>query len=76
MFRRRICTGLGRLNETVPDYKGLYALARGDAGYVDQGINTTIGSQAIGSNAIGGGGEVVAHPFEVKFPNHTYKSAP
>ena len=30
----------------------------GDSAYVDQGINTTIGSQTIGSNVIGGGGEV------------------
>jgi hypothetical protein len=44
----------------------------GDASYVDQGINTTIGSPTIGSNLIGGGGgEVTAHPFDVTFEVHT-----
>jgi hypothetical protein len=45
----------------------------GNGPYVDQGINTTIGSQTIGSNVIGGDGEVTAHPFEVDFPIHTDK---
>jgi hypothetical protein len=43
----------------------------GDGSYVDQGINTTIGSTTIGSKVIGGGGEEVAHPFDVTFPIHT-----
>lgn len=43
----------------------------GDASYVDQGINTTIGSETIGSKVIGGGGEATAHPFDVTFPVHT-----
>lgn len=43
----------------------------GDASYVDQGINTPIGSYTIGSKVIGGGGEATAHPFDVTFPVHT-----
>src|SRR5437016_14632829 len=43
----------------------------GDASYVDQGINTPIGSYTIGSKVIGGGGEATAHPFDVTFPIHT-----
>ncbi len=43
----------------------------GDASYVDQGINTTIGSHTIGSGVIGGGGDATAHPFDVTFPIHT-----
>lgn len=45
----------------------------GDGSYVDQGINTTIGSQTIGSQVVGGGGEATAHPFDVTFPIHTDK---
>jgi hypothetical protein len=44
----------------------------GDGDYVDQGINTSIGSYTIGSKIIGGGGEATAHPFEVDFPIHTF----
>ena len=43
----------------------------GDGSYVDQGINTPIGSYTIGSKVIGGGGEATAHPFDVTFPVHT-----
>jgi hypothetical protein len=43
----------------------------GDGDYVDQGINTPIGSYTIGSKVIGGGGEATAHPFDVTFPIHT-----
>jgi hypothetical protein len=43
----------------------------GDGSYVDQGINTAIGSVTIGSTVIGGGGEATAHPFDVTFPIHT-----
>jgi hypothetical protein len=43
----------------------------GDGDYVDQGINTAIGSVTIGSEVIGGGGEATAHPFDVTFPIHT-----
>lgn len=43
----------------------------GDGEYVDQGINTPIGSYTIGSKVIGGGGEATAHPFDVTFPIHT-----
>jgi hypothetical protein len=43
----------------------------GDGTYVDQGINTPIGSETIGSKVIGGGGEATAHPFDVTFPIHT-----
>jgi hypothetical protein len=43
----------------------------GDGAYVDQGINTTIGSETIGTHVIGGGGEATAHPFDVTFPIHT-----
>lgn len=42
-----------------------------DGDYVDQGINTPIGSYTVGSKAIGGGGEATAHPFDVAFPIHT-----
>jgi hypothetical protein len=45
----------------------------GDGDYVDQGINTSIGSYTLGSKVIGGGGEATAHPFEVDFPIHTDK---
>ncbi len=45
----------------------------GDGSYVDQGINTPIGSYTIGSKVIGGGGEATAHPFDVTFPIHTAK---
>ena len=43
----------------------------GDGDYVDQGINTPIGSYTIGSKVVGGGGEATAHPFDVTFPIHT-----
>jgi hypothetical protein len=43
----------------------------GDGSYVDQGINTTIGSETIGTRVIGDGGEATAHPFDVTFPIHT-----
>jgi hypothetical protein len=43
----------------------------GDGDYVDQGINTPIGSYTLGSKIIGGGGEATAHPFDVTFPIHT-----
>jgi hypothetical protein len=46
-------------------------LIQGDGSYVDQGINTPIGSYTIGSKVIGGGGEATAHPFDVTFPIHT-----
>jgi hypothetical protein len=45
----------------------------GDGSYVDQGINTTVGSTTIGSKVIGDGGEATAHPFDVTFPVHTDK---
>ena len=48
-------------------------LIQGDADYVDQGINVTIGSSTIGSQVVGGGGEETAHPFDVTFPVHTAK---
>lgn len=49
----------------------LYYTIEGDGTYVDQGINTPIGSTTIGSKVIGGGGEATAHPFDVTFPIHT-----
>jgi hypothetical protein len=39
--------------------------------YVDQGVNTPIGSYTIGSKVIGGGGGATAHPFDVTFPIHS-----
>jgi hypothetical protein len=45
----------------------------GSGEYVDQGVNTTIGSVTIGSKVIGGGGDATAHPFDVTFPVHTDK---
>lgn len=43
----------------------------GAGSYVDQGINTSIGSYTIGSKVIGGGGDATAHPFDVTFPVNT-----
>jgi hypothetical protein len=43
----------------------------GDGTYLDQGINTPIGSVTIGSKVIGGGGEETAQPFDVTFSIHT-----
>ncbi|MGE3779933.1 MAG: hypothetical protein AB7F89_22280, partial [Pirellulaceae bacterium] len=43
----------------------------GDADYVDQGINVSIGSNTIGATVIGGGGEETAHPYDITFPIHT-----
>src|SRR5204863_7407740 len=43
----------------------------GTGSYVDTGINTTIGSQTLGSKVIGDGGSDVAHPFDVTFEVHT-----
>ena len=43
----------------------------GSGSYVDQGINTSIGSYTLGSKVIGGGGEASAHPFDVTFPVHS-----
>lgn len=40
----------------------------GEGSYVDSGINTSIGSQTVGSKVIGGGGSATAHPYEVDFP--------
>jgi hypothetical protein len=45
----------------------------GDGAYVDGGINTSIGSQIIGSQGIGGGAEATSHPFEIEFPVHSDK---
>lgn len=45
----------------------------GDGDYVDSGINTSIGSQTLGSGTIGGGAEATAHPFIVDFPIHSPK---
>jgi hypothetical protein len=39
----------------------------GRGAYVESGVNTSIGSQTIGSKVVGGGGESTAHPFEVDF---------
>ncbi len=44
---------------------------QGTGAYVDQGINTSIGSYTIGSKVIGGGAEATAHPFDVTFAIHT-----
>jgi hypothetical protein len=46
-------------------------IIEGDGDYVDQGINTPIGSYTTGSKVIGGGGEATAHPFDVDFPIHS-----
>lgn len=43
----------------------------GDGDYVDSGINTSIGSNTLGSGTIGGGAEATAHPFIVDFPVHS-----
>lgn len=48
-------------------------LIEGTGSYVDQGINTPIGSYTIGSKVIGGGGEATAHPFDVTFDIYTDK---
>lgn len=49
-----------------------YFTIEGDAVYVDQGLNVSIGASTIGSTVIGGGsGEETAHPFDVTFPIHT-----
>jgi len=40
---------------------------KGNADYVDSGINTYIGGTTIGSKVVGGGGSTVAHPYEVDF---------
>lgn len=48
-----------------------YFTIEGDGEYVDQGTNTSIGSQTVGSQTVGGGAEVTAHPFEVDFPIHS-----
>ena len=45
----------------------------GNGVYVDGGINTSIGSQTVGSKVIGGGGSATAHPFELRFPVHSGK---
>lgn len=45
----------------------------GDGEYVDVGINTSIGSQTVGAQAIGGGAALSSHPFEVDFPVHSDK---
>ena len=46
---------------------------QGTGSYIDQGINTPIGSYTVGSKVIGGGGEATAHPFDVTFEIHTDK---
>lgn len=43
----------------------------GNGSYVDQGINTPIGSETIGSQVISGGEETTAHPSDATFPIHT-----
>lgn len=43
----------------------------GQGSYVDAGTSTTVGSRTIGSKVIGGGGDDMAHPFDVTFPVHT-----
>lgn len=40
----------------------------GDGDYVDQGIETSIGSATVGSKVIGGGGGATASPYEIDFP--------
>jgi hypothetical protein len=39
----------------------------GSGSYVDQGVNTSIGSYTVGSKVVGAGGDVTAHPFDVTF---------
>lgn len=48
-----------------------YFTIAGTGSYVEQGVNTTIGSQTIGSQTVGGGAPVKAHPFEVDFSIHS-----
>lgn len=48
-----------------------YFTIAGTGSYVQQGVNTTIGSQTIGSQTVGGGAPVKAHPFEVDFSIHS-----
>lgn len=52
----------------------LYKTVLGSGSYVDSGVNTSIGSQTIGSKIIGGGaGEDTAHPYELDFKINTDK---
>lgn len=48
-----------------------YYTILGTGAYVQSGVNTSIGSNTIGSQTIGGGAPVTAHPFEVDFPVHS-----
>lgn len=48
-----------------------YYTIQGSGAYVQSGVNTSIGSNTIGSQTVGGGAEVTAHPFEVEFPVHS-----
>lgn len=44
----------------------------GDASYVDQGVETSIGAYTLGSKVLGGGaGSTTAHPYDITFPIHT-----
>lgn len=78
--RRLVVDGLIQKDQSIKVYLSLNGSAfsevfeiEGDGSYVDTGINTTIGSQTLGSKVIGGGGGVTAHPFEVDIPINTDK---
>lgn len=73
--RRMVIDGLIQTDQSLQvsvSYDGgtftdVYTI-EGDGTYVDNGVNTTIGSQTLGTGVIGGGGDISAHPFEVDFP--------
>ncbi len=78
--RRMVIDGIIQTNQSVQvslSYDGgaftdVYTIL-GTGTYVDSGINTSIGSQTIGSNTVGGGAEVTGHPFEIDFPINSDK---
>lgn len=56
--------------------QGAYNLAytiNGDGSYVSQANPIGVGSYTMGSNVVGGGGEVTANAFELDIPLHTDK---
>lgn len=74
-FRRMVVEGLIQTDQSLKvslsydnsAFVDVYTI-EGSGSYVDEGINTSIGSQTIGSKVVGSGGESTAHPYEVDFP--------
>ncbi len=79
-FNRLVINGLTQRDQNTEVYLSFdlgpfvkYYTIEGIGSYVNTGVNTSIGSQTMGSQTIGGGAEVTANPFQVDIPVHSGK---